>query len=146
VTFRGLLCRRPPSGPTPTYSLAPTSWKNPRPHGEDPIGRRRSHHGSGVNPPASTGTRQPVGLGHPAFGGDRCRTKRSGDRAHRLRDVLGQPRGAGGFGARHRGPPKDPGSHRGQDRSGTVRATGASVFVASAAVPAAGRGSTAHRS
>jgi hypothetical protein len=141
-----LLCRRPPSGLISTNSLAPTLWKNPRPHGEDPIGRRRSHHGSGVNPSASTGTRQPVGFGHPAFGGDRCRVERSRGRAHRLGDVRSQPRGAGGFDARHRGSPKDPGSHRGQDRSGPARARDASVFVASAAIPAVGRGSTAHRS
>jgi hypothetical protein len=113
----GLLCRRPPSGPISTNSLAPTSSKNSRPLGKDPIGRRRSHHGLGVNPSASTGTRQPL-----SFGGDRCRAERSGGRAHHLGDVRGQPRGAGGFGARHQGLPKDPGSHRGQDRSGPARA------------------------
>jgi hypothetical protein len=140
----GLLCRRPPSGPIPTNSLAPTSWKIPRPHGEDPIGRRRSHHGSSVNPSDSTGTRQPVDFSHPAFGGDRHRAEHSGGRAHRLGDVRGQPRGAGGFGARHRGPLKDPSSHRGQDRGSPARARDAPVFVASAAVPAAGCGPTPH--
>jgi hypothetical protein len=97
------LCRRPPSGPISTNSLAPTSWKNPGLHGEDAIDRHRSHHGSSLNPSASVGTRQPFGFGHPAFGGDRCRAERSGGRAHRFRGVRGQPRGAGGFGTRHRG-------------------------------------------
>jgi hypothetical protein len=144
--IRGLLCRRPPSGPISTNNLAPTSWKNPRPHGKDAIGRRRSHHGSGVNPFVGTGTRRPFDFVHPAFGRDQCRAERSGGRAHRLRDVRGPPRGAGGFGARHRGSPKDPGSHRGQDRGGPARARDAAIFVASAAVPAAGRGCTARRS
>jgi hypothetical protein len=76
--LRGLLCWLPPSGPISTNSLAPTSWKNPRPHGKDTISRRRSHYGPGVNCTASVETCQPFGFGRPAFGGDRCRGEYSG--------------------------------------------------------------------
>jgi hypothetical protein len=38
-TSMELLCRRPSSGPISTNSLAPTSWKNPRPNGKDTISR-----------------------------------------------------------------------------------------------------------
>jgi hypothetical protein len=120
--LRGLLCRRPPPGPIATNSLAPTSWKNPGPYGEDAISGCQSYHSSGVNSTASTGARQPFGFGCPAFGGNRRRVERSGGQAHRLGGVRGQPRGARGFGARHRGALKDPSSHRGQGCGGPARA------------------------
>jgi hypothetical protein len=53
----------------------------------DAISRHRSHHCSGVNPFASTGTRQPFGFGHPAFSGDRFQAERSRGQAHRYRGV-----------------------------------------------------------
>jgi hypothetical protein len=141
-----VLCRRPPSGLISTNSLAPTSWKNPGPHGEDVISRCRSYHSSGVDPTASTGARQPFGFDRPAFGGSRCRAERSGGRAHCFGGVRGRPRGAGGFGARHQGAPKDSGSRHGQDCRGPARAGDADVFVSGAAVPAARRNADARRS
>jgi hypothetical protein len=140
------LCRCPPSGLISTNSLAPTSWKNLGPHGKDVISRRRSHYGLGVNPTASAGTCQPFGFGRPAFGGDSCRGKYSGGREHRFVGVRSQPRGAGGFGARHRSATKDTGSHRGQGCSYPARAGGAAVFISGAAVPEVGRGANACRS
>jgi hypothetical protein len=86
--FRGLLGRRPPTGLISTNSLAPTSWKNPRPHGKDVISRRRSNYDPGVNSTASAETSQPFGFGGPAFGGDRCRGDYSGGQAHRFRGCL----------------------------------------------------------
>jgi hypothetical protein len=88
-TFRGLLCRSPPSGPISTNSLAPTSWKNPRPYGKDAFSRGRSHHGPGTNPTSSVESRQPFGLGGSAFGGNRRRRKLPEGRAHRFRSIRG---------------------------------------------------------
>jgi hypothetical protein len=138
--LRGLLYRRSPSGPISTNSLAPTSWKNPRPHGKDAISRRRSHYGLGVNSTGSAGTCQPCGFGRPAFGGDRCQGEYFGGQAQRFGGVRSQPRGAGGFSAGHRSTTKDTGSHHGQGRNGPARAGGAAVFVSGAAVPAVGCG------
>jgi hypothetical protein len=76
--IKRLLCRRPPSGPISTNSLAPTSWKNPRPNGKDAFSGGRSHRGSGDNPAFSAGTRQPFGHGRPTFGGDRRGCERPG--------------------------------------------------------------------
>jgi hypothetical protein len=112
--IRGLLCRRTPSGSISTNSLVPTSWKNPRPNGKDTFSRGRSHRGPGDNPTPTAGTRQPFGLGRPVFGGNRRRRERPGERAHRFRGVRSEPRGARGFGARHRSTMKDTGSHHGQ--------------------------------
>jgi hypothetical protein len=138
------LCRRPPSGPISTNNLAPTSWKNPRPHGKDAISRRRSHHGPGVNSTARAGTCQPFGFGRLAFGGDRRRCECPGGRAHNLGGVRSQPRGAGGFGVGHRSATKDTGSHCGQGRNSPARAGGATIFISGAAAPAAGRDADAH--
>jgi hypothetical protein len=111
---------------TPIYSSygfiilsAPTSWKNSKPHGQDTFGRRRSRNGSGGDPSTHVGARQPISFGRPAFGGDRCRAERPGGRAHCFGNVRCQPRGARGFGARHRSPPKDPGPRCWQVRAGS---------------------------
>jgi hypothetical protein len=74
----GLLCRRPPSGPISTNSLAPTSWKNPRPNVKEAFSGGRSHRGSDGDPASSAGARQPFGHDRPTFGGDRRGCERPG--------------------------------------------------------------------
>jgi hypothetical protein len=138
AAIRGLLCRCPPSGPISTNSLAPTSWKNPRPNGKDTFSRGRIHRGPSDNPTPSARTRQPFGLGRPAFGGNWRGRERPGSRAHRFGGVRSEPRGAWSFGARHRSATKDTGSHRGQGRRSPARARRSTVFVPSTAAPAAG--------